>query len=964
MKQKFIPLSLLAAALLAACSGGGYQKTDNGVIVEVKQQQPTDVRKVRVEVMGEKLIHVSATPERKFTDTRSLIIVPQQEKTPFTVEEQEGSVSVKTALLCAVIDKATGQVRFTNPEGKELLAEDRRSFRPIEVEGTKAYTVHQTFLSADDEAFYGLGQHQADEWNYKGKNEELFQYNTKVSVPFIVSNKNYGVLWDSYSLCRFGDPRDYSQLGSVFRLYDKEGKEGALTGTYVSANAASSAIAKASDIIVRREDSLYFEHLDRNDHLNSVVNLPKGFPFMGSHVTYEGEIEPTESGTFRFILYYAGYTKVYINNEEVVPERWRTAWNPNSYKFAVRLEAGKRVPLKVEWVPDGYVSYHGLRVLSPVSDEEQQKQSWWSEMQNQEDYYFIAGSSMDDVISGYRTLTGKAQVMPKWAMGYWQSRERYKTQDEIVSTLREFRNRQIPIDNIVQDWSYWSEDAWGSHDFDPERFPNPKAMVDSIHALHGRVMISVWPKFYASTEHFKEFDRQGWMYRQAIKDSIRDWIGPGYLGSFYDAYSADARKLFWKQMENKLYPLGFDAWWMDASEPNVRDCTDLQYRKDLCGPTALGPSAQYFNAYALMNAEAIYDGQRGVDPDKRVFLLTRSGFAGLQRYSTATWSGDIGTRWEDMKAQISAGLNFAVSGIPYWTMDIGGFCVEDRYVKGQLEYDRTGRENADYKEWRELNTRWYQFGAFCPLYRAHGQFPLREVWNIAPKGHPCYNSILYYTRLRYNLMPYIYSLAGMTHFEDYTIMRPLVMDFAADARVNNVGDQFMFGPALMVAPVYEYGARTRSMYFPAGTGWYDFYTGKYTEGGQQQTVDAPYERIPLYVRAGSILPVGPDMQYTDERPADEITLFVYAGKDASFTLYEDEGTNYNYEKGQYTKIPFLYCNTSNELVIGDRQGDFPGMLKERTFRIVIVSKEKPQPFDLKAKGVTVKYDGSRQVVKL
>ena len=238
------------------------------------------------------------------------------------------------------------------------------------------------------------------------------------------------------------------------------------------------------------------------------------------------------------------------------------------------------------------------------------------------------------------------------------------------------------------------------------------------------------------------------------------------------------------------------------------------------------------------------------------------------------------------------------------------------------------------------------------------------MWNIAPKGHPCYNSILYYTRLRYNLMPYIYSLAGMTHFEDYTIMRPLVMDFTADARVNNVGDQFMFGPALMVAPVYEYGARTRSMYFPAGTGWYDFYTGKYTEGGQQQTVDAPYERIPLYVRAGSILPVGPDMQYTDERPADEITLFVYAGKDASFTLYEDEGTNYNYEKGQYAKIPFLYCNTSNELVIGDRQGDFPGMLKERTFRIVIVSKEKPQPFDLKAKGVTVKYDGSRQVVKL
>lgn len=245
--------------------------------------------------------------------------------------------------------------------------------------------------------------------------------------------------------------------------------------------------------------------------------------------------------------------------------------------------------------------------------------------------------------------------------------------------------------------------------------------------MNGRLMISVWPKFYATTEHFKEFDEKGWMYQQAIKDSIKDWVGPGYLGSFYDAYDADARKLFWKQMQDHYYPLGVDAWWMDASEPNIRDCTDLQYRKDLCGPTALGPSAKFFNAYALMNAEAIYDGQRGVEPDKRVFLLTRSGFAGLQRYSTATWSGDIATRWEDMKAQISAGLNFAVSGIPYWTMDIGGFCVENRYVAGQMEFNKTGRENADYKEWRELNARWYQFGAFCPLFRAHGQYPYREV---------------------------------------------------------------------------------------------------------------------------------------------------------------------------------------------------------------------------------------------
>ena len=338
MKLKNTSVCLIAGLMFAACAGGGYQKTGNGVIVEVKQQQPTDVRKVRVEVMGEKLIHVSATPEKKFSEEQSLIIVPQQQKTDFKVEEQGDEIFVKTSQVCAIVSKTTGEVRFTDAAGKQILAEDQngRSFAPVEVEGTKAYSVRQVFKSADDEAFYGLGQHQADEFNYKGKNEELFQYNTKVSVPFIVSNKNYGVLWDSYSLCRFGDQRDYSQLGGVFKLYDKEGKEGALTGTYIPSERAN------VEPLVRREDSIYFEHLKRED-LSKVVNLPENFPLVGAKVSYEGEIEPSETGAFRFILYYAGYIKVYINNELVVPERWRTSWNPNSYKFAVNLEAGKRV---------------------------------------------------------------------------------------------------------------------------------------------------------------------------------------------------------------------------------------------------------------------------------------------------------------------------------------------------------------------------------------------------------------------------------------------------------------------------------------------------------------------------------------------------------------------------------------------------------------------------------------------
>ncbi|NDV60463.1 TIM-barrel domain-containing protein [Bacteroides sp. 519] len=948
MKNLKYSLWMLACFSLFSCSEQSYEKTQNGIIISLQQKQSADTKKVRLQVVNDNVIRVSATPEKNFSQEKSLIIVPQSgNQTPFSVEETEQQLTLITAALQVRVNRNTGEIVFTDKNGNTILRENAgggKSFTPVTVEGTKAYAMRQVFESPNDEAFYGLGQHQADEFNYKGKNETLLQYNTKVSVPFILSNKNYGILWDNYSLSRFGDPREYAQLNENFKLFDVNGKEGGLTAVYTPAS-------KDKASVVRTESTIYYEDI------KTIENLPKDFPLFDSSVEYTGEIESAESGTYRFHLHYAGYVQVYVENQLIVPERWRTAWNPNSYKFTVNLEAGKRVPLRIEWKPDGGVSYLGLRALSPVSEQEQNKLSIDSEMGNEMDYYFVHGNDMDEVISGYRTLTGKAPIMPKWAMGFWQSRERYKTQDEILDALKEFRKRNIPIDNIVLDWNYWEDDAWGSHEFDKARFPDPKAMVDSIHAMHAQMMISVWPKFYATTEHFKEFDEKGWMYQQAVKDNIRDWVGPGYVGSFYDAYSEGARKLFWQQMKEHLYPLGIDAWWMDASEPNVRDCTDMEYRKALCGPTELGPSTQYFNAYALMNAQAIYEGLREEDPNRRVFQLTRSGFAGLQRYATATWSGDIATRWEDMKAQISAGLNFAMSGIPYWTMDIGGFCVEGRYVKAQMEFNQTGKENADMKEWRELNTRWYQFGAFTPLFRAHGQYPFREVYNIAPENHPAYKSIVAYTKLRYRMMPYIYSLAGKAYFDDYTIMRALVMDFGRDARVQDIGDQYMFGPSLMVCPVYEYGARNREVYFPATTGWYDFYTGKYIHGGQSLIVSAPYEQMPLYFREGTIMPYGPEIKYVDEKPSENITIYVYTGQDGAFTLYEDEGVNYNYEQGQYSTIPLTYNEASHTLVIGDRQGEYPGMLKDRVFNVIFVDKNNPKPFDVNAKGIEIKYNG-------
>lgn len=963
--MKFIPV-LVYGLLLALPLNvqAGYKKLKGGIEVTLPAGQ---TRTVRLWVVNEHIIQVTATPEDRITPKKSLIrVAPALPTVKWSVTDTPDSVFLSTAEIKAAVSLQTGEVAFYDRSGALILKESRhgKQFSPIEVDGRKGYSTRQQFDSPDDEALYGLGQHQSDEFNYKGKNEELFQYNTKVSVPFIVSTRPYGLLFDNYSYSRFGDDRPYNNL-DVFKLYDKNGEEGGLTARYFKEGGK---VLFAERKESRIDYETLFTHQPLPKHFDfkgeTFDKFPDGFRFPNSLVIWEGEIEPKESGLYHFKLYYGAYTKVYLNNELKVDERWRPSWNPNSVKFTARLEAGQKVPLRIEW-KQGAGSYIGLKVLTPRPEEEASRLSMWSEMGSDIDYYFIHGTSMDKVIAGYRYVTGKAPVMPSWAMGFWQSRERYKTQDELLTALKELRKRKFGVDNMVMDWMYWKEDSWGSHEFDPTRFPDPQGMVDSVHALNARLMISVWPKFYPTTGHFKELDAKGWMYRQAITDSIRDFVGKGYLASFYDAYAEGARKLFWKQMDEHLYSKGIDAWWMDASEPNIKDCTPMAYQKALTGPTALGPSTQYYNTYALVNAQAIYEGQMSKNPDQRVFLLTRSGFAGLQRYSTAVWSGDIGTRWEELKAQISAGLNFSLSGIPYWTMDIGGFCVERRYMAAQRLYDQTGEESTDLKEWRELNARWYQFGTFTPLYRAHGQFPLREVYNLAPEDHPAYRTILYYNKLRYRLMPYIYSLAGKTYFDDYTIMRPLVMDYGDDTQVRSVSTQYMFGPSLMVAPVYTYRATSRPVYFPKGTDWYDLYTGKHYAGGQQQEVAAPYERMPLFVPAGGILLFGPEIQYVGEKKPDEIDVYVYAGKNGSFYLYEDEGTNNRYREGAFSKITFTYDDAQKTLSVSDREGSYPGMLTARTFRIIYIHPDRPAGWGIPAKPETVvQYTGKRLTIQL
>ncbi|HVO72746.1 MAG TPA: TIM-barrel domain-containing protein [Ignavibacteriaceae bacterium] len=938
---------------------GTIIKEKDGIVLKIKKQHETDPGLVKVQVCSDNIIRVIAAPADSFSNRKSLMAVKTGwEFVEYSVKQEDNSITLSTSRLIVKINTETGAISFYSSKGELILSEKNGGGKIItaaDVMGESTYHIQQLFDlptgnagSPGSEAFYGLGAHQNDLWNYMGHDVDLWQYNIVDVIPFLVSNmpdgkagRNYGILWDNNSRTKFGDIRDYQSISSL-RLFSKDGKEGGLTAEYFRDPSFNSIFTQ------RSESRIEHEFIDKNDA------YPEGFQQNVSAVRWSGEIEANQPGINKFRLYCSGYTKMWLDGKLVV-DSWRQNWLPWTHYVNLNMEAGKRYSIKIEWIHSG--GFIGLKYLAPEDQIYQNSLSLYSEVADQIDYYFIFGENDDEIIKGYRTITGKAPMMPKWAMGLWQCRERYKTQDELLSVVREFRNRKIPLDNIVQDWFYWKEDQWGSHEFDPERFPDPEGMVNELHnQLNAHIMISVWPKFYTGTAHYKEFADKGWLYMRNVEKGQRDWVGPGYLSTFYDPYSPGACSLYWKQINEKLYSKGFDAWWLDSTEPDLQSNLSFDEWRLRIGPTALGTSARYLNTYSLMNCKCVYEGQRNANNDQRVFILTRSAFAGQQRYAAATWSGDVASRWEDLKNQISAGLNFSISGIPYWTTDIGGFAIEPRYEHPN---------ESDLEEWRELNTRWFQFGTFCPIFRVHGQYPYREMFNIAPDDHSAYKTMLAYDKLRYRLMPYVYSVSGMVTLNDYTIMRPLVMDFGNDEKAYSIGDQFMFGPALMINPVYEYKARKRNVYLPANSGWYDLHSGQYFEGDQTLEADAPYSDIPVFVKEGSIIPCGPEIQYAAEKYADPIRLFVYTGKNAAFTLYEDENINYNYEKGMFSRITFTYNETEKTLTIGKREGEFPGMLESRTFEIVWISKDKPSGLNFKNDpDATIRYNGKMKSVKI
>ena len=609
--------------------------------------------------------------------------------------------------------------------------------------------------------------------------------------------------------------------------------------------------------------------------------------------------------------------------------------------------------------------------------------SFRSEVGDCVDYYFMYGKDADGVIAQVRSLTGQAPMFPLWTYGYWQSKERYKSQEEVVDVVRKYRELGIPLDGIIQDWQYWGHNyLWNAMDFQNPTFNNPQKMMEDVHAMNAHMAISIWSSFGPMTKPYRELDKKGMLFNFTTwpQSGLESWPPNMEYPSgvrVYDAYNPEARDIYWKYLNDGIFKLGMDAWWMDSTEPDHLDWKP----EDMDTKTYLGSFRKVRNAYPLMTVGGVYDHQRAVTSDKRVFILTRSGFLGQQRYGANVWSGDVASTWESFRNQIPAGLNFSLCGMPHWNSDIGGFFAG--------HYNKSWNDDSASKNplYQELYVRWLQFGTFNPMMRSHGTDVYREIYKFGKKGEPVYDAIEKMIGLRYSLLPYIYSTSWEVSNRQSSFMRALMMDFVDDRKVWDINDEYMFGKSILVAPIThaqytpeavvkvseEEGwnrdgvkkaktdvavdfmeTKSTKIYLPAGTLWYDFWTNEKHEGGKEITKETTLDVIPLYVKAGSIIPVGPQVQYATEKPWDHLELKVYAGANGNFILYEDEFDNYNYEKGVYTEIPISWNNTSCKLTIGARKGAYEGMLKNCKFTVTLQDGTQKN-VDYNGKAISVKF---------
>jgi alpha-D-xyloside xylohydrolase len=955
--MRFQPMRAAAMFALAACGSavaGTFEQTASGLVIKPDSGA---AKEIRLELMGNNIVHVLKLDQGGKSLTPSLMTVAKPCECAFTVNRKGDTVTLKASKIAVAVSLATGSLQFADPGGKAFLSQASESIEPIDVGGKPFVAIKQGFNHGTKDAFYGLGQHQNAQMNLNGEDVLLAQHNMIAAVPFVVSDKNYGVLWDNNAISRFGNPRPYGPLKRDLKLIDAEGKPGGLTARYY---------VDGKLALTRQESDIAYQYLKDLDE-----NWPKELgplkKLKDVKVVWEGTMSSDKAGVHKMQLYASDYATLTVDGKQVM-DVWRQGWNPWYHNFEVKFAKHKPVKLKLEWKPSsGMIA---MTHSDPLPAPERHSLTLSSEIAQAIDYYVIRGTDMDKVIAGYRHLTGQAPMMPKWAYGFWQSRQRYETQQQLLDTLKEYRTRKWPLDNIVQDWFYWPENGWGSHDFDKARFPDPKGMVDEVHRQNARIMISIWGKFYDTTDNYKELAAKGHMWTKNVEDGALDWVGPGYKNSHYSPYAPEAREIYYRQMRHKLVDLGFDAWWMDNTEPDVLSNTRPEDFKKLIGPTIYGAGEVTFNPYSLMHTQGMYEGLKRDQPDKRQFILSRSGFAGIQRNATAVWSGDVVGRWNNLYDQIASGVNMSMSGIPNWTHDIGGYAQENRYQYGDVGSAQENRTTAggeinpaDLKEWQELNLRWFQFGAFSPLFRSHGEVVKREIYNIAPEGSEMRDSMVSYLKLRYRLMPYIYATASDTHHNSGTIMRGMVMDFPNDDRVKDIKDQYLFGHSFLVAPVTSYGARERSVYLPKGAAWYDFDSGAMHKGGSTIKAAAPASRMPLFVKAGAIVPTVPVQQYVDEHPDAPVTLKVYTGANGEFSLYEDDGVSNRYLRGEYSRIPLRYDEKTGTVTIGKREGQYKGMVAKRTFKVHFIKPGVSSAETMDAADQEITYDGKEVTLK-
>lgn len=812
--------------------------------------------------------------EKGMKEERELVLVNKPPTPSIVFSETASKLKLITKSVLVSFDKQTGAIDYADISGNIFLSEKAggRKLKPDTVEGQRCFVAEQSFESPVGEYLFGLGQFQDGQYNLRNVCRKLIQVNSQIAIPFLYSSRGYGILWHQYGLTEFNPTDNIITLAKKDTAGDRKNEVEVTT---------TSGTQKVS-----RQEALY-----------------------------TGKFSVEKDGEYSMMLDMKNMeSRHFLVIDDSVCIDQSNLWLPPAASKLVRLKAGE----------------HSVKVVCKSTNKPLlswkltgNETTFRSPNAKSLDYIVFYGKNADDVIASYRNLSGNVPMLPLWAYGFWQCRERYTSGNHLVQTIEEFRKRSLPVDVIVQDWQYWGKYGWGVPKFDETNYPNPDQFIKRLHDLKAHFSISVWENIDKKSDIAKEYIDKN-LY---IPNS--PWL---------DIYNPETQKTHWDVLNKNLFSYGVDSWWMDATEP---ENDGLEGKR-----TYFGLGDFYRLTYSLFVSKAVYNGQRATDPSKRVTILTRSAFAGQQRYGTINWSGDIGGNWDSYKRQIVAGLNYNLTGMPYWTTDIGGFF-------------RPGRGQYTDHKYRDILTRWFQWGTFNPIFRIHGYQTETEPWKY---GDTVENNMRSMMNLRYRLIPYIYSEAWQVSKNGSTIMRPLVMDFASDPKAVAQAYQYMFGKSILVAPVTEADVIKWNVYLPKWVKWYDFWSGKTYDGGQNINVPAPQNRIPVFVKAGSIIPLGRLMQYTGEKSNDTLEIRVYKGASGQFNLYEDEGDSYNYEKGRYTVIQFNWNEKIKTLTVGNLQGSYPGYLRKRIFNVVFVSEGNGiGALDASAKK-TVMYKGVKMTI--